>query len=360
MKNLLFAFLIAVCTTASAQAPLSNEKIAAAIAEGKSPAELAALIEYYNTKGTIQPAQRNPNPVAIQTMANPGFETGDFTGWTGYIGDNNLSSLGPLQNVQAGFFSTIVDDVVTSSARHTIVTNNYGPDPYGNFLLVPAGMGNYTVRLGGITPNYQGEIIEQTFMVDAGTPYIKISYAAVLWDGGHPADDSPYFRYSLVASNGDTIASHYTASADSTLIPYSSNPDVRYLPWVTDSAALSAYIGMNVKLRFTVAGCTQSGHWGYGYVHADYPYVTSIREESSFTFSLSPNPGSGIFNVLTIQPQSGNETIVVTDILGQELPVNATQNGTGWKIDMSSTTPGIYFVELRSGENRSVQRLIVE
>jgi hypothetical protein len=252
------------------------------------------------------------------------------------------------------------DSTTNAGARHTIISSAYGMDTLGNFPTLPAGMGNYTARIGGKLDSYRGEILEQTFTVDPGNPYLYISYALVLNIGNHLATENTYFRYDLLDNGGSPIAARYIGDADSTLTIQTSYLEIKSLAWVTDSVSLTPYIGTNITLRFTVAGCTQAGHWGYAYVNADYTYLNSITENSALQFSLYPNPGSGILNVVTAQAQSNDATLIVTDMLGQEMNVNATQNTTGWKIDMNGTKPGMYFVELRSGENRSVQRLIVE
>ncbi len=217
--------------------------------------------------------QNNPVfPVAACT--NVDFETGDFTGWGGAIGDNNSSSFGPLSNIQTGIFSTVPNEALANSnARHTIMSNSFGPDPYGGFPVVPANGGNYAVRLGGTTPNYQGEYIEQTFTVSPSSTSFAYQYACVLWSGGHPPAQQPYFRIEVLDQNGNPISPctqlYVTAGSDALqqgFFQYGPDPDIYYKPWTAVNFDLSAFVNQNVTVRFTVAGCTQSGHWGYAYI----------------------------------------------------------------------------------------------
>ncbi len=304
--------------------------------------------------------QRNSPQTAPLMMTNPGFESGDFTGWTGMIGDNNSNSFGPLYNIQTGIFSTTLDaSVSNSNARHTIMTSAAGNDAIGGFAIVSGAGNNYVARLGGTTPNYQGEIIEQAWMVDPGQAYVKINYAAVLWSGGHPQAQSSYFKYELLDSVGGIIATRFDYS-DSLLgyTQYPVDPDISYLPWTSDSVSLIPYIGSTVSLRFTVAGCTQSGHYGYCYVDVFYPYVTGITEISKVPFTIYPNPASDVFEVNLGGNHSDNDKIEILNCLGQRVEANLFLTATGWKVNMQQQPSGIYFITIFSGNERSVQRLV--
>ena len=142
-------------------------------------------------------SMRTQTTVAMQPCTNMDFEMGNFTGWTGFIGDNTVNSNGPLQSIVNGFFTTGMDALVTDmNARHTIVSAASGNDMYGGFPCVAPG-GNYSCRLGNTYANYQGEAIEQTFVVSAGNTSFTYQYAVVLNDGGHSAGEQPYFRIEM-------------------------------------------------------------------------------------------------------------------------------------------------------------------
>ncbi len=224
------------------------------------------------------PKQIGPNTPQA-SCSNVNFESGDFTSWNGAIGDNNVSNAGPLSNIVNGFFTTGNDSPITdANARHTIITSAYGNDPYGGFPGVPPGSGNYTVRLGGQTPNYQGEIIEQTFVVSPASTSFAYRYAVVLNDPqvGHAYTDKPYFKIEVLDQNNQPISTctQYFVVADAasltgfTLSPLTppTGGVAYYKAWTDVNFDLSGYVNQNVTVRFTVGGCTQSGHFGYCYL----------------------------------------------------------------------------------------------
>jgi hypothetical protein len=215
------------------------------------------------------------NPVfPVTACTNVDFETGDFTGWGGAIGDNNTNSFGPLSNINPGIFSTIPNDALSNSnARHTIMTNAFGADPFGGFPVVPSNGGTYSVRLGGTTPNYQGEYLEQTFTVSPSSTSFAYQYACVLNSGGHIPAQQPYFRIEVLDQTGQPISpctQLYVTAGPSSLsqgfYQYPSDTSIYYKPWTAVNFDLTAFVNQPVTVRFTVAGCTQSGHYGYAYI----------------------------------------------------------------------------------------------
>ncbi|MDQ3110994.1 MAG: gliding motility-associated C-terminal domain-containing protein [Bacteroidota bacterium] len=268
------------------------------------------------------------NPVfPVVACTNVDFETGDFTGWGGAIGDNDLNSFGPLQNIQTGIFATIQNEALANSnARHTIMSNAFGPDPYGGFPVVPTNGGSYSVRLGGITPNYQGEYIEQTFTVSPTSTSFAYQYACVLWSGGHPPADQPYFRIEVLDQNGNPISPctqlYVTAGADALnqgFFQYASQPDIYYKPWTAVNFDLSAFVNTDVTVRFTVAGCTQSGHWGYAYIDcscSSLAATVNFCPGNNFLYLNAPS-GYGSYQWfdpnMTPIPGATNDTLLVTN-----------------------------------------------
>lgn len=222
------------------------------------------------------------NAPAQTPCTNMDFEMGGFFGWTGSIGDNNLSSAGPLQNIQAGFFSTVVDALATDcNARHTIMTAASGNDPCGPMPTVAPG-GNFSVRLGNTCASYQGEIIEQTFTVSNINTSFTYQYAVVLNDGGHLAGEQPYFSIEMYDQNGNVIpCSQYYVEASGTIPGFTQcSPTIFYKPWTTVNVDLLAYVGQNVTIRFTAAGCIYGGHYGYAYIDASCLQYSITQSDS--------------------------------------------------------------------------------
>lgn len=236
--------------------------------------------------------ERNGNPPVVipQTpCTNMGFETGDFSGWTGFIGDNTVSSLGPLQSQQVGIFTGAINPLVSDmNARHSIMTSAAGNDPCGNFAIVPNNYGTYVARLGNTYAQYQGEGLEQTFVVDPNNTQFTYRYAAILYDGTHPASEQPYFSISVLDSLGNPVnaCAQYYVTAGINNVGFSScGNSTFYRPWTTVSFDLSAFAGQSITVRFIAAGCIWGGHYAYAYIDAS---CSSIADAVSARFC----PGS--------------------------------------------------------------------
>lgn len=232
----------------------------------------------------------NPSTVVPMTpCTNMGFETGDFTGWSGYTGDNTVSSLGPLQNITPGIFSGALNPAENdASARHNIMSAAGGNDLCGGFSVCPAGYGTYICRLGNTTANYQGQAIEQTFVVDPANTQFTYRYAVVLYDGTHPAAEQPYFQISVMDSVGQPVnacAQYYVAAGINNVGFTSCGNSTFYRPWTTVSFDLSAFVNQSITVRFIAAGCIWGGHYAMAYIDAS---CSSIADAVSATFC----PGS--------------------------------------------------------------------
>lgn len=244
---------------------------------------------YLNKKyGTARLA--NPgNVVPMTSCTNMGFETGDFTGWSGFIGDNTVSSLGPLQNIQTGIFTGALNPLESDmNARQSIMSAAGGNDACGGFSVCPPGYGTYVCRLGNTYAQYQGEGIEQTFVVDPNNTQFSYRYAVVLYDGTHPAAEQPYFQISVLDSVGNAVnacAQYYVAAGVNNAGFTSCGNQTYYRPWTTVSFDLSAFSGQSITVRFIAAGCIWGGHYAMAYIDAS---CSSIADAVSATFC----PGS--------------------------------------------------------------------
>ncbi|MBI3509605.1 MAG: PKD domain-containing protein [Bacteroidetes bacterium] len=281
-------------------------------------------------KNTDLAAMRIPNQVAMTPCTNMDFETGNFTGWTGFIGDNTVSSNGPLQNINPGIFTTGMDALLSDmNARHTIVSAASGNDMYGGFPCVFPG-GNYSVRLGNTYANYQGEALEQTFTVGAANTSFTYSYAVVLNDGGHSAGEQPYFRIEMFDQSNNLIpcAQYYVEAAGGNtpgFTPSAIDPWTYYSPWNTVNVDLTAYMASTVTVRFTASGCIYGGHFGYAYIDAScFPY----------TIAMSDSLCQGSAITLTA-PVGATAYLWSTGATTQAITVNSAGS---YSVDMTSVT----------------------
>ncbi|MGP8217512.1 MAG: PKD domain-containing protein [Bacteroidia bacterium] len=228
---------------------------------------------------------------------NLDFGDGNYTNWTGDIGYNANSTKALTVSV-AGISTLGINSNVSSCSWHTLVTG--GKDFYGGFPMLDPNGSLYSLRLGGDSANEDynwtpcankktndpnqgsmGEEIMQTFTVTATNAMFTYHYAVVLNDGaasGHTEQQQPYFRAEVLDSTGTPIPclQYYMACTLGVPPPgfltskYGGNADptssVYYLPWTSTSFNLRPYIGSKVTIRFTAAGCTVGGHFGYAYV----------------------------------------------------------------------------------------------
>lgn len=228
-------------------------------------------------------AKLAPLPVVQGPCSNPGFETGTTAGWTtSQSPNNNSQTMLPWSNL--------------ANTQANVV--GVGTDPNIPALpTVPAGGGNFALRLGAI--GYAGSTgnpvgsggnsyrASQTFTVTAANSVFIYRYAVVLNNSSpHSCSDQPFFNIRFEDCNNNNIpcgAYNVTAngsacsSGDPNFIASSTTGNNwSYLPWQTRAFDLTNYIGQCVNVEFTVGGCvaSQAGHGGYAYVDASCSPMT--------------------------------------------------------------------------------------
>ena len=228
-------------------------------------------------KGGGGPNNKGPG----QPCNNADFEMCNFTGWDLYEGNVN--------NTPYGYVG------VTPTApgtQHTITTP--GVDPIVGIPTTDPNGGGCSVMLGDATgTGAKAASIEQTFLVTPATASFTYSYALVLQDpSGHTVGEKPYFKINMYDQNGNTIqCGDYSVIAGP--VGQGGDPDFVayaggfYLPWRTTFAPLNAYIGQNVTIEFIVGDCSQSGHYGYGYIEASCDPLEIIPSD---TLTCNGNP----------------------------------------------------------------------
>jgi hypothetical protein len=88
------------------------------------------------------------------------------------------------------------------------------------------------------------------------------------------------------------------------------------------------------------------------------PYAIGVQEYQSInSFNVFPNPGTGIFNI-EYNNQEGKGRINVYDISGRSLLSEKLTVSNTFQIDLSSASPGIYFIELLNEQGRAVKKVI--
>ncbi|MCX6231668.1 MAG: hypothetical protein NTZ33_09000, partial [Bacteroidetes bacterium] len=220
---------------------------------------------------------------------NPGFEN-DYSGWFATLGQQYIGAPGAPTPV---YFPITFNN--TSDPNFAIVTT--GNDIYGGFPKVYSG--TKSIRIGDTVygQNYDAASIEQTFTVGSNTNFIY-HYAVVLQNGNHPFIEQPFFQIDLFDQNGTLIncGIYSVALPNTAFIQSTVNSYTYYKPWTPISVNLSAYLGQNVTIRFTVADCAQLVHIGYAYLDCEcQPFgITSTLDTICIgnTDTLSAPPGA--------------------------------------------------------------------
>lgn len=90
-----------------------------------------------------------------------------------------------------------------------------------------------------------------------------------------------------------------------------------------------------------------------GFQQVDGSTIVSIKELDNYSFNYYPNP---VVNELNIELQQAEEkvNIFVVDQSGRVLLQQKVENTKDFKLDLSSFTSGIYFVQIGI-QNRKVQ-----
>ncbi|MCD6018336.1 MAG: hypothetical protein K0S53_1457 [Bacteroidetes bacterium] len=237
----------------------------------------------------------DPPVVLASSCANLDFEDGNLSNWSISSGYNSNSN-GNLTVGGAGTSAT--NQTIYGCADVNLITGAYGTDAIGMAGLDPNG-GSYSARVGGFHINTSGfnaygfacdtrkwsntysngEILEQTFAVNAANALVSFDYAVVLNDGGHANGEQPYFHvYVKDAATGvvlSTCTQYYVQAPAGSAPPgfansgYINTYDGSTLysrNWTSNSMNLTPYIGQTVNIEFVAAGCIAGAHMAWAYV----------------------------------------------------------------------------------------------
>jgi gliding motility-associated-like protein len=203
-----------------------------------------------------------------QPCNNPDFETGDATGWDlteGNVNNTAYAYVGVIPATLAG-------------AQHAIMAGGNDPVIGAALPMVNPTGGAFSLRLGdGTGTGSRAAGASQTFLVDPNSEAFTYSYALVLEDpSGHSTGEKPFFKVNMYDQAGasitcgdfQVISGPVNSGGDPDFVAYGGGPTGYYLPWRTTFAPLQAYVGQNVTIEFIIGDCSQSGHYGYGYIDA--------------------------------------------------------------------------------------------
>ena len=251
-----------------------------------------------------------PNSPQNAYCPNAGFEQGTFANWTGSYGTVATGAAGSGFPTYTQTSPTIVNpagnnvSVVNTANYHTIMTTPATNSVYPNVVgwdsiackvvgtqtvseipVVNPNGGPASVRLKGANSNYRASKLTYNMTLNPNNKNFSISYALVLDNGGHLANEQPYFSVKVTDQNGNLVpgCSTYTVTCNAALTDPTSplyDPtwtdavvgwgSVMYRKWTSYSFDFSNYPAItSVNVEFYVGGCSQGGHYGYAYVDAE-------------------------------------------------------------------------------------------
>lgn len=251
----------------------------------------------------------SPNSPQNIYCPNAGFEQGTFANWSGSYGAVATGATGagfPTYNQTS---ATIVNPAgnnanLTNTANyHTIMTTPATNSVYPNCVgwdsiackvvgsqtvseipVVNPNGGPASVRLNGAISNYRASKLTYNMALNPNNKNFSVSYALVLYNGGHLSNEQPYFSVKITDQNGSLVpgCSVYTVTCDPALTNSASplydpswtdaviGSGIMYRKWSSYAFDFSNYPAItSVNVEFYVGGCSQGGHWGYAYVDAE-------------------------------------------------------------------------------------------
>ncbi len=172
-------------------------------------------------------------------------------------------------------------------------------------------------------------------------------------------------QYIEIASLGNKI--YFSGGSDAGFIPKNTMDiyDVVTNTWTTHnlSVARSRHGAVSVGNRVMFGGGSFLVQGGLPQISVDVFTDASVGFEdhrlSSLDFNIYPNPSNRIL-IIDLQPSAGqNSQIKIFNAIGKQI-FQSTTLGDQLTVDISKFQNGIYFVQLSSENNISIQKLIIQ
>ena len=200
---------------------------------------------------------------------NVGFESGNIGGWIPYKG----IAIVPADSLWTPFVDTVTNVSVLARNQHVIntisVVDSFCSNDACMTSLLP-NSGN-SVRIGNAQSGYGASRMDYVMTVDACNTGLLYSYALVLQDPGHPAEDQPRFDVRITDTLGNVLGGScgiYSVYAGSDPSFHQGTNNVLYKCWSSVCVDLRAFVGQKVVASFRAQDCGQGAHFGYAYIDA--------------------------------------------------------------------------------------------
>ncbi len=297
-------------------------------------------------------------PITLDTCfpscTNIDFNTGDFTGWSGFYGINSSVTNYNITNITGGLLGPVVKGALDPFSGNTYQVHITSKGNVDWFLRNYHGInmpqaspwgGNFSAMIGDSINNGAGvAMLSQKFFVSPGTTNFTYQYAVFLENPNHPTFEQPFFKVAILDQNGDTIpfCGQYVVVSKATIPGFKGeyypprNDTIYWKDWTQVNVPLSRYVGQCITVVFEVADCEPTGHCGYAYVDASCsPLAISMPSPmlcgsnsgildgpAGASRYLWSGPAGGITSNDTLQnitvDSTGTYTLVITPVTGAE------------------------------------------
>ena len=245
---------------------------------------------------------------------NADFSTGDFTNWTGSVGEH--TSTGNDYTVETGMVIGTPNAGPYTAGQQTII-NVVGTDENTQGLLsvLPPGggsccrLGNAQVEASDGASYPQAAQLNYSMHVSSTSNIFTYQYAVVLQNPTyHTAIQEPKFTIYVLDSAGNQIGGNcgeYVVVASSGIPGYNSCPpsssayesdSVLWKDWTTVGVDLSPYINHNVIIQFTSFDCTPGGHFGYAYISCYCGTLPLLQQCTAHSDTLTAPAGFAAYS----------------------------------------------------------------
>ncbi len=258
---------------------------------------------YLNSYQTQVNSQNNAGRTAGQPCVNIDVEDGTFNGWDATFGRSCRTGNRCYNQTAIG-----------TNANHTIM-NGAGNDPDVPALNVQSPFGgNNTIRLGDLDDGNGAATVAHTFLVTANQPIFTYAFAVALEDNGHDIEEQPFFAIDFFDQNGAPInnCGTYYVAAGAGNPGFQNGPGIwEWKDWASIYLDMSAYIGTNVTILFTISDCDQGGHEGRAYIDAECldPEITYAPNCNGRTLVAPPGLWQYQWKDANGNPVGNNQTL---------------------------------------------------
>ncbi len=205
--------------------------------------------------------------------------------------------------------------------------------------LNSATSASWTGTAGPLTPN--NHLVTPALLPVVGD---NISFWYAAQDIDYPSD-----KFQVLVSTTGTNAANFT---DTLFVK-----TITDTTWTQQVLSLDAYAGSTIYVSFNHFDCTDWFYMKLDKVEGPNYIPAGIENTSNINkVSMYPNPASDVLNV------NGTEKIdqvSIVNVVGQEVLVTEV-NATNYSIDISSLESGIYFVNIETGNQRTVKKLTIK